>query len=1326
MWKWLRNTKIASAIGFLILIALIWFVGPYAGAPSREVRFTWIFAVMLVWVLTLMVGRMLAERAGSVLEKVLRRQADDAVMGASPDKRAEITRLRQRMLTAIDTLKTSNLGKARGKAALYELPWYMIIGHPAAGKSSAILHSGLNFPFGDKQAVQGVGGTRDCDWFFSTEGVLLDTAGRYSTQREDRTEWLEFLKLLKRHRSKAPVNGILVAISFPELVQHKSEQFALYARQVRERINEIDDAFGIKVPVYLLFTKIDLLGGFAQFFEDLSEEERQQVWGATLSHDQGAEFDARRVVCQQFDELYRGLAQIGIEKLANNRGSAKRPALFAFPIEFNAMRDAIGKFVELLFQEDPYHSKPLLRGFYFTSALQEGTPRIAAGNRVSSQFDLTKSGFDAAQLPTSNGFFLRKLFGDVIFPDQHLITRQVSGGNSRMRMAGIVAGICVLALLTGGLTWSYVGNQKLIATSTEELQVARRLYQTGELVDKLKALQVLQLRIEQLHQYRKNGHPISLGMSLYQGKKVEHVLRAEYFAGVKSVMLGPVAENLERNLAGLRVASDSRPLPNTVPPAAPVTPQVEPERMPSEPNRSPRRRSGSALPVIPIGYVLPSADIVAVPTRVPFVYSGKPEFAPERSPRDASTRQEFSGRGLALISSLQMDGASKALEAQGVTAPIARSATSKSLEEGYNALKTYLMLKQKERMDMSHLSDQIPRYWRPWLEANKGQGSQEEITRLAERVVAFYVSQIAEPDLPLIENREDLIASSREILRGALHRMSARERVYNELKARANTQFAPVTVGRLLNNSNLNIVAGSYAVPGAFTREAWEKYFRNTIVEASKGEVKGDDWVLAATTTDDLGKDGNVERNRAELEALYKADYIREWKKFLQGVAIQDFGNLENTAQALGQLSDAQNSSIRLILAKAAYETSWDNPSQLSTSIQSAKNSVLERTEKLVLGNASTQAVPGQSTQFGEIGSKFSALAAMTGGAEGARIPLSAYLDALTKLKVKVAQIASNGEPDTAARQLMQATLGGSGSELVEALALVDGVLLANASEETKEIVRPLLVRPLMQTYAVLIPYAERDINRAWQSEVIGAWRNLANKYPFADSSNEASMGDIAKFLKPGEGILPKFVDKNLAGMVSRRGDSLVPRTWANLGVSFSPAFLNGVARLSTIGNAVLQEGDGARFELQPIPTPGLREILIEVDGQVLHYRNGPQPWAGFSWPNPANPNVQASRIQAVSFSGISTSVANFTGRLSLMRLLAQAKADNPTSPTVQLEWRFRKNRSGLEPVSASEQTAAGDADSDVVRFNFRMVSGANPLSLSGLRRLTLPEKITN
>jgi type VI secretion system protein ImpL len=232
------------------------------------------------------------------------------------------------------------------------------------------------------------------------------------------------------------------------------------------------------------------------------------------------------------------------------------------------------------------------------------------------------------------------------------------------------------------------------------------------------------------------------------------------------------------------------------------------------------------------------------------------------------------------------------------------------------------------------------------------------------------------------------------------------------------------------------------------------------------------------------------------------------------------------------------------------------------------------------------------------------------------------------------------------------------------------------------------------------------------------SWRGLAGKYPFADSSNEASMAEIAKFLKPVEGTLPRFVEKNLSGLITRRGNQLIPRTWANLGIAFAPSFLSGVAGLTAAGDTVLQEGDGAKFELQPVPTPGLSEILIEVDGQLLRYRNGPQPWTAFSWPNTSGSGVEGARIQIVSFAGVSTSVANFSGRLGLMRLLNQARVDAQGASGAVLEWRLK--------LATPDAGAGNESVGDTVRFNFRAVSGANPLSLSGFRRQALPEKITN
>lgn len=1240
----LRNQKVLMAFGFLVLVALIWFIGPWLGLKSAEARFGWIFAVMLVWVAILLVGKVLSERAAGLLEGVLRRQGDDAVLAASPEKRAEVAALRTRLLDAIETLKKSNIGKTRGKAALYELPWYMVIGHPSAGKSSAIVNSGLTFPLGEKGAagIQGVGGTRNCDWFFSTEGVLLDTAGRYSTQREDRQEWLEFLKLLRRHRPKAPLNGIIVAISLPELAKHKTEAFASYARQVRERINEVDDVFGVKLPVYLLVTKLDLIGGFSDFFTSLPAEERNRVWGATLPHEQGKDFDASRVVGQHFELLYRGLLQSGNEQLANNRGNASKAALFAFPIEFHAIKESVCHFVELLFEDDPYHTKPLLRGFYLTSALQEGAPRIAAGSRVSSQFDLVRSGFEAAQPPTGHSYFLRELFKRVVFEDQFLVGRQTRQGMGRLRLAGIVAGLVLVSALVGTWTWSFIGNQKLLETAGTEVASAAELLRSPKLADQLKGLQVLQLRIEQLYGYRQEGYPWRLGFGLYRGDEAEAVLRREYFAALKRLMLQPVAAGLEARLASL-----------SSPAAA--------------------HQAGNAL--------LAPEGIQRVAATVGQAAAGRPRDARE---------------ALALL---------ERRETAPQVAPAAeeRSAVEqKRLEEGYNALKTYLMLHNKERMEVGHLSDQLPRYWRSWLEARNGGQLDGETARLAERVVGFYLSQINEPDLPLIDNRQEAVDDSRQILRSALKRLSAKERVYNELKARGNTQFQAMTLARVLNNKDVELFTASYAVPGSFTREAWDKYFRNAIAEASRGEVKGDDWVLAASLADDLSRDGDVERNRQALQAMYQADYAVEWKKFLQGISVKEFDSLEEAHAVMGRLGDPQKSPLRTIIAKAAAETSWDAPSELSKRLESAKSTVIEKADRFINGRGGESA--GEGNRYGEVGGQFALLSTLGGSGEAPGPLLADYLSHLAKLRLRLATIAASDEQGVGTRQLMQQTLSGTGSELADSLQVVDVSILGSAGEETREYLRPLLVRPLINSYAALLPPTEKEINRAWSAQVYGAWSSLSRKYPFADNSNEASMAEMGKFFKPGEGLLSRFVSQQIGSLAVLRGETLVPRTWANLGLRFNPNFLSGAGKLMS-ASASLQEGDNAKFELQPVPTSGLSEIVLEIDGQPLRYRNGPQTWITFSWPGSGN--VQGARLQVISNAGANTEVANFPGRMGLMRLLTMARATDASGQGGQLQWK----------VSAKDDTT--------VRFNFHPVSGTNPLALASLRRLTLPERVT-
>ena len=86
----------------------------------------------------------------------------------------------------------------------------MIIGPPGSGKTTALINSGLKFPLArgaTPEAVAGVGGTRYCDWWFTEDAVLIDTAGRYTTQDSDAKARPHELALVPRSPEEEPAEA---------------------------------------------------------------------------------------------------------------------------------------------------------------------------------------------------------------------------------------------------------------------------------------------------------------------------------------------------------------------------------------------------------------------------------------------------------------------------------------------------------------------------------------------------------------------------------------------------------------------------------------------------------------------------------------------------------------------------------------------------------------------------------------------------------------------------------------------------------------------------------------------------------------------------------------------------------------------------------------------------------------------------------------------------------------------------------------------------------------------------------------------------------------
>ena len=131
--------------------------------------------------------------------------------------------------------------------------------------------------------MQGAGGTRYCDWWFTNDAIMIDTAGRYTSQEDSKKaetkSWLSFLSILKKGRPKRPLNGIIVTISVRDILTKTNTQKSLHAKAIKQRVQELNHQLNMELPVYVVLTKTDTIAGFTTFFDDMEEEDRKQVWG---------------------------------------------------------------------------------------------------------------------------------------------------------------------------------------------------------------------------------------------------------------------------------------------------------------------------------------------------------------------------------------------------------------------------------------------------------------------------------------------------------------------------------------------------------------------------------------------------------------------------------------------------------------------------------------------------------------------------------------------------------------------------------------------------------------------------------------------------------------------------------------------------------------------------------------------------------------------------------------------------------------------------------------------------------------------------------------
>ena len=436
------------AVVILMVAALIYWVGPllsFAGyEPFREewVRIAVIAGVVVIFGLFELWRYWRRRKKADAIQKGLSSAEEGAKEGQV---------LAKRLAEALATIRRMG-GKSGKRDYLYSRPWYMIIGPPGTGKTTALENSGLKFLVTDnsgKPSLKGAGGTRNCDWFFTDDAILVDTAGRYTTQdsdaERDSKAWLSFLSLLRRNRPQQPLNGVIIAFGFDMLMNASAEDLRANADAVRRRLNELHKELGVRLPVYVWLTKADILPGFVEFFDDLSADGRREVLGATWKWDGAKPLNIDDLMTE-FGLAVKALSERTPGRLQGEADAQRRSRVLGFPVQLAEARVRMATFFGHMFESRPLEPTPTFRGFYLTSGTQTG----AAIDRLLGVMSQARVAPSAARGKSAGrAYFLQRVLSDVMFKEAGLVT---ADPRVRRRRRGLlIAGVLTMALLTAGL-----------------------------------------------------------------------------------------------------------------------------------------------------------------------------------------------------------------------------------------------------------------------------------------------------------------------------------------------------------------------------------------------------------------------------------------------------------------------------------------------------------------------------------------------------------------------------------------------------------------------------------------------------------------------------------------------------------------------------------------------------------------------------------------------------------------------------------------------------------------------------------------------------------
>jgi type VI secretion system protein ImpL len=635
-------------------------------------------------------------------------------------------------------------------------------------------------------------------------------------------------------------------------------------------------------------------------------------------------------------------------------------------------------------------------------------------------------------------------------------------------------------------------------------------------------------------------------------------------------------------------------------------------------------------------------------------------------------------------------------------------------QHGYSALKTYLMLAQPKHADAAFLTKQLPTAWPQIADMRTG-----EWIDTSQRLASFYANHLRAHPAWRVTGSNDLVVMARNTLVNQIGLQNSDDTLYQSVIEQAKGKYSDATLASLLNGTDARgLFASTQAVPGVYTRAAWDGLISDAIDKAAKEGRVSADWVLADERAArvpgaTLEAQQDIADIRQRLRARYFTEYTAAWQAMLNSIQWQPATNLSSAITQLTRLTDAQTSPLIALMKSVQSQAEAGRPSQAlaDTLVRKAQDLIGTKTgivnEPVVnpldkpfgplLALMGDDVVTGTGKQNGKPSKS---------AADFSGVSLAHFLTVATTMRLKLQQIATSADAQAMARQMAQAVFQGKLSELTQAR---DDAALTAASlgSQWAGFGDALFARPLDVAWQTILQPAAASLNDLWRSAVAAPFANsFDGHYPFADTRADASFVELGRYIKPDTGLISRFVTTQLAGMLQQQGTAWAPNELAPQALQFDPDFLSTLRQLSTLGSQLYAQGDASyRFQLMPHPTPEVTRSVLTLDGSKSEYFNQLEQYTSLVWPVSGQSGQNGRTTLTWESDTAGTRIAfQANGDWSFLRLLATAQ---------------------VKPLDSTSYALTFNQDSGYpLHYDLKAQVGAGPLDLLKLRGFRMPSRV--